>query len=480
MIDPRFITSREYMNTIRVQFVRVVNGVRIGRLLTVGDLKSQAKFVGIDKTFSAGEGFMREVIKTINRIFRQGGIPEFYGSVIIFDTTKVKDMEVNYTKHLNGLNEVNDLFPPISHSLVIDIDVKPEVNGWLMREDGLERLAVLDEIARELIGVGFRFVFGNGVQAHADLYPIHLMYYKASPGKWPEIVLNTVREFHQAIAMGLARKFESRTGRRLVIDEKVYDKARVVRLDFSPHAGLRLFSIPLSPDEVRGLTLDEVRRMQSNTNLVRRRVRAYDPFWGVVTDAGKYSELLGMYITSMSINTPLPRVRNVRLRRKTTGQGWLSIEDPRLGRIEYDARISGFNYAFIIVRNRLPITDGRLNAMWAICPALIGGPKTREGPVEDRVTEEDCLEWVKASIERYPSGKGISDYEKQLKASLKHKDRYNIPTFEHLIKEVTADGNPLDDKLKEIKYPLLYALYEYGYIRLTPEQVETLKTLAGL
>ena len=48
------------------------------------------------------------------------------------------------------------------------------------------------------------------------------------------------------------------------------------------------------------------------------------------------------------------------------------------------------------------------------------------------------------------------------------------------MREVTVDGKPLDEKNKELKYPILYALYEGGYIRFSPEQVERLKSLISL
>ena len=475
MIDLEFIRSREFMRAIWMQLAKKYSdGTVLARLLTIADLKS-TKVIGIDREIGLDRSFLRRVYKAMDKVVRSGGIPEFYGSTILYDVSRIGSGIINYTRH--GLNEPSPDYPQVSHSLVIDIDVKEGVNEWVMREKGLETLSVLDDITASTIGARLTFTFARGIQARVDLYPIHIQWYR-TVGNWPETVVNTLIEVHKAIVAGIVRKFESRTGYRLFYDTKVYDKGRVVRLDFSPHAQAGVYSIPLSSDDLRVLTLDDVRDVQGDTDSIRKLLIGYSGRWGEVVDARKY---ISVVQAVMGSNIQLPQSAPVKRRRmKNTQSGWGVIIDPVLGPIEYDKSISGFNYAFVIVRNRLPIPDGRLNATWAMCPALIGSPKTKQGPIGEAVSEEDCLEWIKASIAKFPSGKDINEYEKQLKASLKHKDRYNIPLFEHLVTEKTADGKPLDDKWRELKYPILYALYEGGYIRLTQEQVERLKSIVGL
>ena len=42
------------------------------------------------------------------------------------------------------------------------------------------------------------------------------------------------------------------------------------------------------------------------------------------------------------------------------------------------------------------------------------------------------------------------------------------------MEEKTEDGKPLAEVYRHIKYPVIYALHEAGYIRLSPEQLHKL------
>ena len=108
-------------------------------------------------------------------------------------------------------------------------------------------------------------------------------------------------------------------------------------------------------------------------------------------------------------------------------------------------------------------------------------PKTKEGSLPPLVTEEEAIEWLKTSIEKYPDpgGSTLEDYVKKFQNNLRYGEKYNIPTWRHLLAGTAEDGRPLDEVFKHVKYPVLWALYQAGYIRLSEEQIKKLRELAG-
>ena len=160
-----------------------------------------------------------------------------------------------------------------------------------------------------------------------------------------------------------------------------------------------------------------------------------------------------------------------------TISGWRGIADPVLGEIEYDARLEGFGWVEMLVKEKIPIPDGRLAFCWAVLPAAIKGPKTRDGKLPPLVTREEAVEWLKRCLEEHPDPeKSLKDYIKKLDYNLRYGERYNIPTWRHLVEEKTESGEKLSQVFLHIKYPTILAFYASGYVKLSQGQVERLKT----
>ena len=97
------------------------------------------------------------------------------------------------------------------------------------------------------------------------------------------------------------------------------------------------------------------------------------------------------------------------------------------------------------------------------------------------ITKEETIKRLKKCLEKYSDPeKSLDDYIKKLKYNLKYEEKYNIPTWGHLMEERSENGERLAEVFLHIKYPLMYALHESGYIRLDKEQLEKLKKLKGL
>ena len=150
--------------------------------------------------------------------------------------------------------------------------------------------------------------------------------------------------------------------------------------------------------------------------------------------------------------------------------------DPVLGEIEYDAKLEGFGWVEVLVKERIPILDGRLTFCWSVLPVAIRGPKTKEGRLPPLITREEAIEWLKVSLEKYrDQEKSLEDYVRKLDYNLKYGDKYNIPTWRHLIEERAESGERLAEAFLYIKYPAMYALYLHNYVKLDQEQAEKLR-----
>ena len=134
-----------------------------------------------------------------------------------------------------------------------------------------------------------------------------------------------------------------------------------------------------------------------------------------------------------------------------------------------------------MVKEGIPIPDGRLAFCWAILPVAIKGPKTRDGKMPPLITSEEAVEWLKKCLERYSDPeKRLEEYIEKLDYNLKYGEKYNIPTWRHLVEEKTENGERLSEVFLHIKYPMIYALHLYSYVRLSQGQVEKLEKLFKL
>ncbi|BES81445.1 hypothetical protein PABY_10120 [Pyrodictium abyssi] len=154
---------------------------------------------------------------------------------------------------------------------------------------------------------------------------------------------------------------------------------------------------------------------------------------------------------------------------------WRRAVDPILGEIEYDARLEGFGWVEVLVKEKIPIPDGRLAFCWAVLPVAIKGPKTRDGKLPPLVTKEEAVEWLKKCLKEYPDPeKSLEDYVEKLEYNLRYGEKYNIPTWRHLVEEKAENDKSIAEVFMHLKYPVIYSLYRAGYVRLSPEQVHKL------
>jgi len=198
--------------------------------------------------------------------------------------------------------------------------------------------------------------------------------------------------------------------------------------------------------------------------------------WGRIVEPEKYLRILGFYLKlgeqSLRLEVSLPRPRAAK---NPVASGWRRVVDPVLGGVEYDARLEGFGWVEVLVREGIPIPDGRLAMAWAVLPIAIKGPKTRDGRLPPLVTVEEAVEWLKKCLEEYPDpGKSLRDYVEKLEYNMRYGDKYNIPTWRHLVEERTEDGRPIAEVYRHIKYPVIYALQAKDYVRLSGNQLRRL------
>lgn len=95
-------------------------------------------------------------------------------------------------------------------------------------------------------------------------------------------------------------------------------------------------------------------------------------------DPGTTEKMWEQYEKSFKLNVELPKLKTL----KTIAiQGWRKATEPLLGEllgeIEYDARLEGFGWVEVLVKEKIPMPDGRLAMAWAVLPVAIKGPKTR-------------------------------------------------------------------------------------------------------
>ena len=139
---------------------------------------------------------------------------------------------------------------------------------------------------------------------------------------------------------------------------------------------------------------------------------------------------------------------------------------PGFGVIEYRTRLNGFGWVTELVKNRIPIRDGRLTMAWFVLPVAIKGPKTRNGKIPQLITLDEALDWLRVCIERYPSGKPFEAYKEKLLDNLEYGDRYNIPKWQNFIMGVDEDGDPLNPWLVALRDVVIEAFSEYGDVRI--------------
>ena len=259
----------------------------------------------------------------------------------------------------------------------------------------------------------------------------------------------------------------------------MYEPARVVRLDLSIHSGVKAFSTPFKPGMLEYMTWEGIRERQKSPRYIAAIAGRHPGTWGRIIEPEKYLGIMGFLLklgdSDLKPGIELPKRRSLS---PCMIAGLRRINDPQLGEVEYDARLEGFGWVETLVKEKIPVGDGRLAFCWAILPVAIKGPKTGSGDTKPLITWEEAVTWLTESLKQFPDPeKRLEDYLKKLEYNLRYGDRYNIPTWRHLIGEKTAEESPLAEVFKHIKYPVIHALHQAKLINLTPSQQSKLENM---
>lgn len=144
------------------------------------------------------------------------------------------------------------------------------------------------------------------------------------------------------------------------------------------------------------------------------------------------------------------------------------FDDGSRAEIQYRSCLEGFGWAATIVKEMIPLSDGRMTFAWTVLPTLLRGPKTRNGRLPPMITEEEAKEWLRCSVEAHPD-KDLSKYIEKLS---RNKDYdYNIPTWTTLItgqvRDHSDEDHPVLDALRAHLRVILEALERAGYVKFT-------------
>jgi len=348
----------------------------------------------------------------------------------------------------------------------------------------LKKLLQFCDFMNEKLGLEPQVLVSKGVQLRVTLLPLHLLQLEAMGiEKWPTIVMKKLPKIHKKIAIKLVQEFYNIHNTKIIIDTQVYDPSRITRLGFSIHSGIMGFSIPFKPYMLENLSWDRIRKLQKSPDYIISVIKKVKDvsMWGRSVRPEIYQRILEFFLAlegknlKLNIDVPIPK-KNIR--EYPTPTGWRKISDPILGEIEYDARLEGFGWVETLIKERIPIPDGRLAFCWSILPVVVKGPKTKDGQLPPLTSKEDAVEWLRKSLEKYPDPeKTLEDYIEKLEYNLKYGDKYNIPTWKHLIEEKSENGERIAEVFLHIKYPVMYSLYLHNYIKLSQDHVEKIRKL---
>lgn len=489
-----FLRSETYTKFLYSQVSTVVNGRVFRKLVTIGDLKSckagviysSKGHVADRRLYTSADQFRSFLLKALYAVPRRvrascgavGFFAEVYATLMWFlDRGSSDSMSWGVIKDVEDFRDV--VLVPVAYDFIVDLDISE--NPWIFEDRGLNELYFFVNMIVDMLGLEPTILVSRGIQLRTTLLQAHLAYYNVlGDDRWPTIVMRKLPEFHRRVALKLAKEFSEKRGIKVTIDIQVYEPARITRLDLSLHAGIEGFSVPIKPKFLRNLTWDDIRRLQKDLGFIRKLAKSSSGTWGSILSPKKYSRILDFFLTLDAFK------ENVRLdievkpenfkRFSLSVAEWRKIEDPTLGEIEYSSRLEGYGWVEVLVKERIPIHDGRLAFCWAILPPAIKGPKTGNGRLPPLVTREEVVEWLRHCIEKYPDKeKSLDDYIEKLAYNLRYGEVYNIPTWKSLISSKSKLGEPLSAVYTHIKYPVIMALHEVGYIKLTNEQMEKLK-----
>ena len=265
----------------------------------------------------------------------------------------------------------------------------------------------------------------------------------------------------------LARLVERRVEGVKVCMDTLEEPYHLLRLALSWHAGRRCFAIPLRPSELAG-SIEELRAKAADPEEVSKRIalayRRPELLKGCVDDAELFAKALDL-LTPCGLDLR-PEVTTLCAHAPSrTHGGWRRAYVEGVGEISYHPKLEGFGWAVTIVKELIPLSDGRLTFAWAVLPVLVKGPKVRgpDGkprPLPPMITEDEARRWLERCVNAYPD-KPLEAYEDKLSRNMRY--HYNVPTWRSLLK---GEGSgPITVSLQALLPAILEALERAGYVR---------------
>ena len=269
----------------------------------------------------------------------------------------------------------------------------------------------------------------------------------------------------------VARYLEKRLGGRLKFC-RIYTEGRMFRLFWSWHAGRGCFAVPLRPQLLLQYGIEELRRFASDA-------AALEELWATARWGVEVSDPSRLEAVLQLLSTPPVQLKVLVLRERRFSGVWREVEEPRLGRMVYSAKLEGYGWVRALVEGGGALPDGRVTLSWLILPPAIHA---------GIITLEEAKKFIENCIKRYP-GMPLEEYLEKLEYECERQRArpYGLPTWRSLVygrKKVRGrrewSEEPLDEFYEHVKYPALLALAEKGLVKLSERQLETLKSLVAV
>ncbi|PUA33358.1 MAG: hypothetical protein B7O98_02725 [Zestosphaera tikiterensis] len=420
---------------------RQLNLGAIARFTLIGDLKGEKRKAMEHKAYFSIEAFKKEFLERT-----KSSVAEVYGSLSFVKPTEPNALTVC---------EKGGGWTPVKYVFAFDIDsdendlsnLRPVYEAYeILKSWGVEPTI-------KLSGGGIHMTFLPRIDFDAK-------------------VLEELPKANQFLASLIERKL----GGKIKFCRKIYDLTHLFRLTLSWHGGRELFAIPIKPEMLLNHNIEDLRNLGKDLDYVRKVKDERLRLFGGVSDEAKFITILDLALPrGYDLKVKAVVVKEGRKDVKVSS-GWHVAEDPILGRFEYDGRLEGYGWVKALVEKSCLLVDGRNTMCWLILP---------EAVVKGIITEEEAKEYIRKSVEAYPDPETpVEHYIRKFEYELGRQRRreYGLPTWRSLIIERKKIPNarewsnePIDEYYIHVKYPILLALHQKSLVKLTKEQLTTLK-----
>ncbi len=316
-------------------------------------------------------------------------------------------------------------------------DIEPKKEGVTSRHT-LSALARMVDGGKDLFG-GEPLVMETRVGRYAVLYPLP----RKVSGEEVHAYSTLFDKFLEGL--GLTREYG-------VTIDTLKDLARVTRIPYTHHElreGL-IYPIELrdhSPQPIPPEDFSTSLWEPLDDSLLNEAIREYREEMRRKEEEFEYLRLKSLF----------RHPHHIRPRTGLKGKACLSTQD--LGRVCYDRSLEGFGWLKYLLKNRIPVPDGRLTLCWYHLPYAI-----RRG----WVTEEEAKQYIIKSIQTYPD-RTLEEYLDKLERNMRY--AYTPPTWRSLLQGIRKDGGALNEANKHVRAPVLYALMAAGLVSVEREDI---------